>query len=126
MEFGIIEGRGNISARDLTAIGGGPIIYHHENMKLHRTHRNRKLSQMSGGLSQRHTGVVVINHPTGDGGYIVPDRQNFETVRFRNSEIQSTGVQRIARLSEVEFNVRCEKQQDMSMDYAVCVCEYPS
>lgn len=117
-----MEGRGgNYTARDLTAAGGAPLMYNHANMKLNRISRDRKLSQLTNGLAERHTGVLITNHVTGEGGYIVPDRLNFDTIQFRNTEIQATGSQRLDRLSEVEFYVRPGRYENQ-MDRALCVC----
>lgn len=121
VEFGIVESRGdNYTAINLTAVGGAPLVFNHENMQLHPKHRRLKLSQLPNGLSERHSGVVIANHSTADGGYIIPDRLYFDSIVFRNFEIQSTGIQKLEILSEVEFYVRAGRHEN-AWDKAICV-----
>ena len=77
---------------------------------------------MPNGEHERHTGVIVSLYPDGNGGLIVPDRLNFDSLQFRVDELQTTGVQRIDRFSEVEFYARkASKNAKNQRDIARCI-----
>ena len=116
IEFSIMEGRGgNHIARDVSGVGGVPLSFNHQNMRLNIAERTKRLSELP--LQQRHKGVVVAVYDDNKGGLIIPDRMNYSAVFFHPSELQTTGNERIERFAEVEFFV----EPSFNRDKALCI-----
>ena len=112
----------NLLARDITAPGGDHIIFNHQNLRLKQHERSKRLSMLPNSLVERYTGIVIKGvDQTNTRGAICPNSVGYDIVHFHISELQTTGIERIDRLSEVEFYVRETKT---SKDNALCITRH--
>ena len=59
VEFSIMESKGgNFLARDISSIGGSPIVFNHANLRLSPDQKTKKLSSLEDGSTMRHKFLV--------------------------------------------------------------------
>ena len=71
-------------------------------------------------LHIRRSGVVFQVSENEEEGFIMPDKLYCTALHFHKNAIQSTGIERLPRWAEVEFDVK-PKRNANEHDQAVCV-----
>ena len=93
--------KNNNIAIELTDPDSEYLDYTHENMELAKSERRQSLLDVPNAVDKRFKGVVV----SVSKGIITPDLIGFDDVTFELNELQTTGVEKIDKNSQVEFSV---------------------